>query len=121
MGKRAVIYVQPRGALGDNTPAVASRGVAELELKLPRFGGALQAFDGGSTHPENTLRLRPRVSSTDGRSGSCRTFEPSSHSIRHWVRVADRRDRGGEAKAETVSPAERDELAKLRREVSNCV
>lgn len=44
-------------------------------------------------------------------------FEPSSHSIRHWVRVAgqfdDRRKDGGT----TVSAPERDELNKLRREV----
>ena len=44
-------------------------------------------------------------------------FEPSSHSIRHWVRVSDQTDGRGEAKTEAMPPAERDELAKLRREV----
>ena len=44
-------------------------------------------------------------------------FEPSSHSICHWVRVADRRDGREEANSEAVSPSERDELARLRREV----
>ena len=44
-------------------------------------------------------------------------FEPSSHSIRHWVRIADRRDGREGASSEAVTPSERDELAKLRREV----
>jgi len=44
-------------------------------------------------------------------------FEPSSHSIRHWVTVADRQDGRREAKNEVVSSPEREELAKLRREV----
>ena len=44
-------------------------------------------------------------------------FEPSSHSIRHWVRVADRHGGGQEAKGETVSSPEWEELARLRREV----
>lgn len=46
-----------------------------------------------------------------------REFEPSSHSIRHWVRVSDQTDGRGEAKTEAMPPAERDESAKLRREV----
>jgi transposase len=46
-----------------------------------------------------------------------REFEPSSHSIRHWVRVADRREERPEKNDATMSPAEREELAKLRREV----
>jgi transposase len=44
-------------------------------------------------------------------------FEPSSHSIRHWVAVADRRDGPRNATSETMSTSERDELIKLRREV----
>ncbi len=57
-----------------------------------------------------------------GRSGRspddlAKEFEPSSHSIRHWVAVADRQDGRREEKNEVVSSPEREELAKLRREV----
>ena len=31
----------------------------ELELELTRFGGAFQAFDGGSIDAEDTICLRP--------------------------------------------------------------
>ena len=44
-----------------------------------------------------------------------REFEPTAQSIRHWVGVADRRD-GREEKPEVVTPSERDELLRLRRE-----
>jgi len=44
-------------------------------------------------------------------------FEPSSHSIRHWVAVADRRDRRCDETSETMSASERDELSRLRRDV----
>jgi transposase len=45
-----------------------------------------------------------------------REFEPTSHSIRHWVAVADRRDGRPKEKDEVVTPSERDELIRLRRE-----
>lgn len=49
-----------------------------------------------------------------------REFEPSAQAIRNWVAEADRRDGRRELKpaaAETaLTPAERDELARLRRE-----
>jgi transposase len=44
-------------------------------------------------------------------------FEPSSHSIRHWVRLAARQDGRRDGNSEVLSPPERDELARLRREV----
>jgi len=44
-------------------------------------------------------------------------FEPSSHSIRHWVRVAERAEGRREEKNEEISPPEHEEMAKLRREV----
>lgn len=46
-----------------------------------------------------------------------REFEPSAHSIRHWVAVADRQEGRRDEKDEAVSAAERDELSRLRREV----
>jgi transposase len=46
-----------------------------------------------------------------------REFEPSSHSIRHWVAVADRHDGGVEEKHEIITVPEREELTRLRREV----
>ena len=48
--------------------------------------------------------------------GFVRAFEPTARSIRHWVAMADRRDGRREEKVEIVTPAERDELIRLRRE-----
>jgi transposase len=45
-----------------------------------------------------------------------REFEPTAQSIRHWVTVADRRDGRREEKNDVVTPNERDELIRLRRE-----
>jgi transposase len=45
-----------------------------------------------------------------------REFEPTSHSIRHWVAVADRQDGRREEKGDVATSAERDELIRLRRE-----
>jgi transposase len=45
-----------------------------------------------------------------------REFEPTAQSIRHWIGVADRADGRREEKAEVVTPSERDELIRLRRE-----
>ena len=45
-----------------------------------------------------------------------REFEPTAQSIRHWVTVADRPDGRREEKVEIVTPAERDERIRLRRE-----
>jgi transposase len=41
-------------------------------------------------------------------------FEPSGHSIRQWVRLADQDDGGREGE---LNGAEREELKRLRREV----
>ena len=46
-----------------------------------------------------------------------REFEPSSHSIRAWVALADRQEGRREEAAPGLAAAERDELARLRREV----
>ena len=45
-----------------------------------------------------------------------REFEPSSHSIRAWVALADRQEGRREEAAPGLAAAERDELARLRRE-----
>lgn len=49
-----------------------------------------------------------------------REFEPSAQAIRNWVVEADRREGRGEPKPVVADPAltlaERDELARLRRE-----
>jgi transposase len=45
-----------------------------------------------------------------------REFEPTAQSIRNWVGVADRGDGRREEKVEVVTPSERDELIRLRRE-----
>jgi len=46
-----------------------------------------------------------------------REFEPSSHSIRAWVALADKQEGRREEAAPGLAAAERDELARLRREV----
>ena len=43
-------------------------------------------------------------------------FEPTAQSIHHWVVVADRQEGRRQEKADSLSSAERDELARLRRE-----
>ena len=45
-----------------------------------------------------------------------REFEPTARSIRHWVAMADRRDGRREENVAVVTPTERDELIRLRRE-----
>ena len=45
-----------------------------------------------------------------------REFEPTAHSICHWVTQADRQERRREEKSDGLASAERDELARLRRE-----
>jgi putative transposase len=46
-----------------------------------------------------------------------REFEPSAQAIRNWVAQADRTEDRREAKTETLTAAEREELIRLRREV----
>jgi transposase len=45
-----------------------------------------------------------------------REFEPTSQSIRAWVVQADRQEGRREGKVDALTIAERDELARLRRE-----
>jgi len=46
-----------------------------------------------------------------------REFEPTPHSIRAWVALTDRQEGRREEAAPGLAAAERDELARLRREV----
>jgi len=89
---------------------------------LTRFRGHRRAFGGGVRDAKNTRRLFSRVPSPDGGVGPCRPgsdelaqeFEPSSQSIREWVRKTDLDEGRGE---DELISAERDELKRLRREV----
>ena len=45
-----------------------------------------------------------------------REFEPTAQSICHWVALADRQEGRREEKSPGLAVAERDELARLRRE-----
>ena len=46
-----------------------------------------------------------------------REFEPSAQAIRNWVAQADRSEGRREERSEVLTTAEREELARLRREV----
>jgi transposase len=46
-----------------------------------------------------------------------REFEPSAQAIRNWVARADRGESRGASKNDVLTLAEREELARLRREV----
>jgi len=107
----------------DDTPKqCASRG--KLKLKLTRFGGAVQAFKPRLHMPKTRPPYSPgfRRQMVDlvraGRDPAdlAREFEPTAQSICHWVTQADRQEGGREEKSDGLSAAERDELARLRRE-----
>ncbi|KOX59324.1 transposase, partial [Streptomyces purpurogeneiscleroticus] len=46
-----------------------------------------------------------------------REFEPSAQAIRNWVAQSDRGESRGASKSDVLTLAEREELARLRREV----
>jgi transposase len=50
-----------------------------------------------------------------------REFEPTAQSISHWVAQADRQEGRQEEKGNGLSAAEREELARLRRENKHAV
>ena len=93
-------------------------------LKLTRFGGAIHAITGGFPHGQNPSTYSPEfrrqmvelVRAGRDPDDLAREFEPTAQSIRHWVTVADRREGRREEKVEVVTPTERDELIRLRRE-----
>ena len=49
--------------------------------------------------------------------GLAREFEPSAHTIRTWIRAADRHGGDNTVAVDALSEAERVELQRLRREV----
>ena len=81
-------------------------------------------FRGGFTDAQDTSAIRTRVSPSDSRAGPrrprsaelAREFEPTAQSISHWVAQADRQEGRREEKGNGLSAAEREELARLRRE-----
>ncbi len=78
------------------------------------------------THPPYAPEFRRQmvelVRAGRGPESLAREFEPSAQAIRNWVAVADRQEGRGSSKpapaaaADTLTAAEREELARLRRE-----
>src|SRR6266404_4330761 len=95
-----------------------------VTLKLTRFRGARQAFNGGfsdaKTRPPYSPEFRRQMVDLvrAGRDPAelAREFEPTAQSISHWVAQADRQEGRREEKGSGLSSAEREELARLRRE-----
>lgn len=73
------------------------------------------------THPPYTPEFRRQMVDLvrAGRSPDdlAREFEPTAQSICAWVAKADRQEGSREAAAPVMAAAEREELARLRREV----
>jgi transposase len=94
-------------------------------LKLTRFGGALQAFQRKVSQmpktrppyaPEFRRQMVELVRAGRDPAELAREFEPTAQSISHWVAQADRQEGRREEKGNGLSAAEREELARLRRE-----
>ena len=85
-------------------------------LKLSR-----EVFTMPRSHPAYSPEFRRQMVDLvrAGRSPDdlAREFEPSSHSIRAWVALADRQEGRREEAVPGLAAAERDELTRLRREV----
>jgi len=67
--------------------------------------------------PEFRLQMVDLVRAGRSPDDLAREFEPSSHSIRAWVALADRQESRRQEVAPGLAAAERDELPRLRREV----
>jgi transposase len=95
-------------------------------MKLTRFRGARQAFklteafQMPKTRPPYSPEFRRQMVDLvrAGRDPAdlAREFEPTAQSISHWVAQADRQEGRREEKGGGLTAAERDELARLRRE-----
>lgn len=72
------------------------------------------------TRPPYSPEFRRQMVDLVGAGGDvaalAREFEPSAESIRAWVAQADRQEGRREEKGTVLPAAERDELARLRRE-----
>ncbi len=66
--------------------------------------------------PEFRRQIVDLVRAGRGPDDLAREFEPIAQSIRHWAAVAERRDGHRAEKNEIVTPNERDEPIRLRRE-----
>jgi transposase len=91
---------------------------------LTRLRGALQAFARGAFHAQDTPPYSPKfrrqivdlVRAGRDPADLAREFEPTAQAIRKWVVQADRQEGRREEKTGGLSTAEREELARLRRE-----
>jgi transposase len=91
---------------------------------LTRFRGTRQAFNGGFSDaqdappysPEFRRQMVDLVRAGRDPADFAREFEPTAQSISHWVAQADRQEGRREEKGGGLTAAERDELARLRRE-----
>src|ERR1700756_1044202 len=72
------------------------------------------------TRPPYSPDVRPKMAVLFRAGGNppelAREFEPTAQSISHWVAQADRQEGRREEKGGGLTAAERDELARLRRE-----
>ena len=66
--------------------------------------------------PEFRRRIVDRVRAGRDPADLAREFEPTAQAIRNWVVQADRQEGRRAEKADGLSTAEREELARLRRE-----
>jgi len=94
-------------------------------LEFPRFRGhsckLKESVEMPRTRPAYPPEFRAQLVALarTGRSVEqlAREFEPSAHTIRTWLRAADRRGGDKAVAADALSEAERVELQRLRREV----
>jgi transposase len=81
---------------------------------------SLEVFDMPKTRPAYAPEFRRQMIDLvrAGRDPEqlAREFEPTAQSICHWVTQADRQEGRREEKGDGLAAAERDELARLRRE-----
>ena len=112
-------YGSVRGAHVTGVPtAIIEVGVDPLPWSPSSF--LREAFQMPKTHPPDSPEFRRQMVDLvrAGRDPAelAREFEPTAQSISHWVAQADRQEGRREEKGGGLSAAERDELARLRRE-----
>jgi transposase len=75
-----------------------------------------EAFQIPKTRPPYSPEFRRQMCAGRDPADLAREFEPTAQSISHWVAQADRQEGHREEKGGGLTAAERDELARLRRE-----